>query len=113
MVGLFGFVVANCALGISSQFLGTLLRHHLVRRIGMISYGLYVWHKFVPLMIEDTLNACHAPALWYDLLLLGHSKGVLFGMTSVATSLALSFLVAELSWRLFESPINRLKRHFT
>ena len=113
MVGLFGFVVANCALGISSQFLGTLLRHHLVRRIGMISYGLYVWHKFVPLMIEDTLNACHAPALWNDLLLLGHSKGVLFGLTSVATSVALSFLVAELSWRLFESPINRLKRHFT
>ena len=113
MVGLFGLVVANCATGISAKLWGTWLRHRFVRRIGMISYGLYVWHKFVPLMIEDTLNACHAPALWYDLLLLGHSRGVLFGLTSVVVSVALSFLVAELSWRLFESPITRLKQHFT
>ena len=41
------------------------------------------------------------------------TEGVFFGLTSVATSVALSLIVAELSWRLFESPINRLKRHFT
>lgn len=113
MVGLFGFVVAKCASGISSPVLGALLRHYLVRRIGMISYGLYVWHKFVPRMIKDTLDSCHAPLSWYDWLLLGHSKGMFFGLTSVATSVVLSLIVADLSWRLFESPINRLKRHFT
>ena len=76
MVGMFGFVVAKCASGISSPVLGALLRHYLVRRIGMISYGFYVWHKFVPRMIKDTLDSCHAPFSWYDWLLLGHSKEV-------------------------------------
>ena len=97
MVGLFGFVVAKCASGISSPVLGALLRRFLVRRIGMISYGLYVWHKFVPRMIKDALDACHAPLSWYDWLLLGHSNGVFFGLTSVATSVASSVMMAELS----------------
>ena len=112
MVGLFGFVVARCASGVSSAWTGTFLRHHLIRRIGMISYGLYVWHKFVPLMVEGVLDFCHAPEVGYDLLVLGHTRGVFFGLTSLATSVALSIAVSELSWRLFESPINRLKRHF-
>lgn len=113
MVGLFGLVVARCASGVSSHLLGTLLRHHVVRRIGMISYGIYVWHKFVPLMVKGVLDSCHAPQSWHDLFLLGHAKGVFFGLTSVVTSIVLSLAVAELSWRLVESPINRFKRYFT
>ena len=112
MVALFGLVVARCATGVSSPAWGPLLRHAVLRRLGMVSYGLYVWHKFVPLMVEGLLDAIQASEVWYNVLLLGHAKGAFFGLSSVAVSVALSVLVAECSWRLFELPINRLKRHF-
>ena len=112
MVGLFGVVVARCAEGINTSMHGTFLRLRWVRRIGMISYGLYLWHKFVPLMVEGVLDHFHASDMWRNFLLLGHAKGVVFGLSSVVVSVGLSVLVAEMSWRIFELPINRLKRHF-
>jgi peptidoglycan/LPS O-acetylase OafA/YrhL len=66
-----------------------------VRHIGKISYGLYVYHFFVP----DALR------LFYAFPLGGMSRR-LFGLVFIA----ITFAVAELSWRFIEKPILALKR---
>jgi peptidoglycan/LPS O-acetylase OafA/YrhL len=66
--------------------------------IGTISYGLYVYHaiaqSFVDVLIESH-RVSRPPA-----------------ELRMVIEFGLSFLVAALSWRFFERPINRLKRYF-
>ncbi len=58
---------------------------------GKISYGIYLWHNFMP-----------ALAIW----LVGYKLGT---WTSAAFATLLTFLVAATSWILVESPLNSLK----
>lgn len=58
---------------------------------GKISYGIYLWHNFMPSL-----------AIW----LVGYSLGT---WTSAALATLLTFLVASTSWILVESPLNSLK----
>jgi peptidoglycan/LPS O-acetylase OafA/YrhL len=58
---------------------------------GKISYGLYLWHNFMP-----------ALAVW----LLGYNPGA---WTVAAFATLLTFAVAATSWKLVESPLNSLK----
>jgi len=58
---------------------------------GKISYGLYLWHNFMP-----------ALAVW----LWGHNPGT---WKLAAFSTLLTFIVAATSWKVFESPLNSLK----
>jgi peptidoglycan/LPS O-acetylase OafA/YrhL len=67
------------------------LRMPGLRRVGLISYGLYLVHQPVYQLI-GTLPVGHAQTLFHGLL-----------------ALALSLMLAALSWRYFESPI--LNRH--
>jgi peptidoglycan/LPS O-acetylase OafA/YrhL len=66
-----------------------------VRHVGKISYGLYVYHFFVP----------DAVRLLYPFPEGGASRR-LWGLAFIA----ISFAVAELSWRFLERPILALKR---
>jgi len=96
--------VAFCGLiyGASRRFtgpLGRLLEWKTFRYLGKISYGLYVYH---PLMLE------------LGIFLLG-----LAGVSLVRESwlvrllaVALTLVVASLSWRLMEKPFISLKRYF-
>jgi len=59
--------------------------------IGLISYGLYIWHLPILLGVEGHIQ----------------SKAVL-----TIVVLALSFTAAGVSWRLVEAPALRLKRRF-
>ena len=70
------------------------LRIRPVMFIGQISYGIYLYHQFVNYGLEQVL-----PPL----------RGSLVFAIKVSVSIAL----AAISWKLFESPINRLKRHFS
>jgi len=58
---------------------------------GKISYGLYLWHNFMP-----------ALTVW----LMGYDPGI---WVRAALGVALTFAVAATSWKLFESPLNTLK----
>jgi peptidoglycan/LPS O-acetylase OafA/YrhL len=62
-----------------------------LRHVGQISYGLYVYHYFLPQIAKAYFPALQAasPAL------------------RAAAYLAATFAVAELSWRLIERPVRR------
>lgn len=62
-----------------------------LRHIGQISYGLYVYHYFLPLIAKAYVPALYdAPAL---------PRALIY--------LAVSFAVAEVSWRTLERPLRR------
>jgi peptidoglycan/LPS O-acetylase OafA/YrhL len=77
------------------------LTNNVLRLIGKISYGMYVWHVLVIRVISNLLpppelESSHA--LWFD-----------YGILVFGTLIG-SLLVAALSWYVIESPILRLKR---
>jgi peptidoglycan/LPS O-acetylase OafA/YrhL len=81
---------------------GDFLEWRPLTHIGKISYGIYLFHFFIPWAVTATCG------------LLGFSAQEIFGyplllMINVVVLLALS----SLSWLYFESPINNLKRHFS
>lgn len=81
------------------KFMGKyILEHPFVVYSGKVSYGLYVFHLFIP-------------ALYYYLMSrLGvtvDNKYMAFGLMYL-----LCLGIAHLSWRLIESPINNMKRFF-
>lgn len=70
-----------------------------LRHVGKISYGLYVYHNFVPQTInENWFSGIHNP------IALRFSQFLVFGGISLG--------IAEISWRLIESPILNFKDRF-
>lgn len=80
---------------------GALIESRPLAYVGKISYGVYVFHFFIP-----------AATTW-----ICHRLGVSIGQTiSVEEYLVLNImallLISAISWHCFESPINNLKRFF-
>jgi peptidoglycan/LPS O-acetylase OafA/YrhL len=86
-----GLVVATCVR--SRQPLAPLMSHAWVRYVGTVSYGIYLLHMLLLNVVRRALP--------------GQGKPVLFVLT-----LALSILVAGLSYRYFESWFLKLKDRF-
>jgi peptidoglycan/LPS O-acetylase OafA/YrhL len=76
------------------------LRSDLLVRAGTISYTFYLLHLFVISVIRQSLGH----------LLLSH--WALNRTLQLTGSLAVTFVLAQISWRYFESPILRLKSRF-
>jgi peptidoglycan/LPS O-acetylase OafA/YrhL len=107
--GVVGFVAADLALAAAaaglvahtaygcSGWARSILEFRPLIYVGVISYGLYVFHEIVNGIVQPLL---HQSAL-------GKVTGLAAGL-----QLAVTFLVAALSWRFFERPINNLKRLF-
>jgi peptidoglycan/LPS O-acetylase OafA/YrhL len=93
------WVVATASRGFGGP-VGAILSSGPVSYLGKISYGIYVFHAFVPVFL-----------LW-----LGHRVGLEFTGEPRLLNLALvsvtTVVIAAASWRFFERPINELKRHF-
>jgi peptidoglycan/LPS O-acetylase OafA/YrhL len=68
-----------------------------VRHIGRISYGLYVYHYFVPQALDLLIPGFISP----------HSAAQ--KLTTAVIAAVVSWALAELSWRLIEQPALRLK----
>ncbi|WP_018343057.1 acyltransferase family protein [Cytophaga aurantiaca] len=76
-------------------WLGALLENETISFIGKISYGLYLYHMFIPHITSYYLN--QFSLAWYTMALINISVLMLF---------------AVLSWYIIEKPINDLKRYF-
>ncbi|MCJ2176977.1 acyltransferase family protein [Novosphingobium album (ex Hu et al. 2023)] len=70
----------------------------LARYLGKISYGIYLYHMFVRVLLQE-FSYPLAPSL----------MTVGFHMFAVGTLLTVA--LASLSWYVLEAPMNRLKRH--
>jgi peptidoglycan/LPS O-acetylase OafA/YrhL len=68
----------------------------LVKRLGQVSYGMYVYHMFALHIVRELLARFGIPTDW-SLFVLG---------------LLLTTIIAELSYRLYESPFLTLNKRF-
>ncbi|MFZ4763801.1 MAG: acyltransferase family protein [Roseimicrobium sp.] len=94
----FVWLVAVTARG-ATGWVGRLLEAPPLRYLGRISYGLYLYHMFVPYMTAIVFGK------------LGWEEPV-GTWPNFALHFTISLLVAALSERLLEAPFNRLKRFF-
>ena len=118
MALLFTWVVGRAATGFSG-LAGSILTWRPLLYTGTISYGIYVYHSFLWYIPHEKFNAWLAPRIggWFS----GGADGALaFLNTHFAQSgyglflprVIVTFLLAALSWRILEKPLNDLKRHF-
>jgi peptidoglycan/LPS O-acetylase OafA/YrhL len=89
-------VIAHCAHG-GSKWRARILEWKPLIYIGAISYGLYVYHELVTTVID---------------MLVDKKKLSLTRWGIITLKFAFTFLVAIVSWHIFEKPVNRLKRFF-
>jgi peptidoglycan/LPS O-acetylase OafA/YrhL len=92
-------IISISALG--SSILSPLLRLRPIRQIGKVSYGLYMYHFPVYVLVDMFLPR-----------LLGSGGQQLVGMATPATKVGVTLVLALLSWHLLEEPILRLKAFF-
>jgi peptidoglycan/LPS O-acetylase OafA/YrhL len=78
---------------------GALLECKPINYLGRISYGVYVLHAFMPVVLFYVLKITHIP-------LPEHS------VARFLVLVAMSIAAASISWHFLESPINNLKRYF-
>jgi peptidoglycan/LPS O-acetylase OafA/YrhL len=95
---IFAWLISSAGLGFEN-FAGKVLELKPLRYLGKITYGIYVYHYFPPLILVPLLNR-----FGYQLSIPSFENFVLSGLITIA--------VASVSWRWFEQPINNLKYHF-
>ena len=74
-----------------------LLTNRLVSRIGVVSYGIYLFHIYCLVVAEKVLA----------------KLGMTHGLAVFFLGYAVTYLVAELSYRFYETPFLRLKRRLS
>jgi peptidoglycan/LPS O-acetylase OafA/YrhL len=75
------------------RFVQTMLNLPLIRWIGALSYSLYVWHTFVPVLLHAAVPSLHRPF-------------------AAPAELAAAFMIAALSWYGLEKPAAALRHRF-
>lgn len=94
----FALLIYKAALGFSQPLIKTILSNRFLIYIGKISYGIYLFHNFIPYFYGFPFPQVFTGISLYFVQLIRFL--VLIG---IATS----------SWFLFERPLNDLKRYFT
>ena len=94
----FTALVSKSAEGFTGP-VGSLLRWSVLRYIGRISYGIYLFHFPALLLVARVCKRLHTP-----LPEVGPNRLAVAGIVTLS--------IAALSWHLFEGPVNRLKRFF-
>jgi peptidoglycan/LPS O-acetylase OafA/YrhL len=98
-VGIFcGAIVLRASEGFGG-LLGRWLELPWLRYIGKISYGVYVYHLFVPLLLSK---------LSFDIAQDPHQNT----MTGFIVYTMVTLFIAAISWHVMEKPINDMKRYF-
>jgi peptidoglycan/LPS O-acetylase OafA/YrhL len=106
-IGISGFALLSVALVAISQYHFPLLQRALtfrwLRLLGKYSYGIYVYHLMIFLWLGNLL--AHPATAYLRATLAGRILLMLIGM-------AAAFLVAKISYDLYESRFLRLKKYF-
>jgi peptidoglycan/LPS O-acetylase OafA/YrhL len=100
---LYSCLVLSSAIGSQSGSLSRVLTAKPLVRLGTVSYGVYVLHYFFVFLLG---------ALVPQLRPLSAVPTVARSFLLIVVGGGLSYGVAEVSWRLFEKPILRLKRRY-
>jgi peptidoglycan/LPS O-acetylase OafA/YrhL len=96
---LFACVIVLCVDRDARGAVVPLLASRAARRLGALSYGIYIFHFFVVLRLSSRLRDAFGP-------------GLLAFLASLASIALVSYCLADLSFRLLESPMLALKRYF-
>jgi peptidoglycan/LPS O-acetylase OafA/YrhL len=95
---IFTWLVSAAAIGFKNA-LGNILEFSPLKYLGKISYGIYVYHYFIPFFLASIFGffkiEYHTPSF-----------------TNFLLASVVSIAVATLSWHIFEFPINNLKAYF-
>lgn len=94
----YAWLIYEAARGIPGR-LGKILGARPLVYIGKISYGIYIYHVFMPAVAVFALGK------------FGFNPRHDFGLIAILT-VGLDLVVPVLSWQLIEQPINELKRFF-
>lgn len=107
----FGWLVWRASVGFTGR-VGRLLEWGPIAYLGKISYGIYVIHGFALFIWYWLLY--EAPIPGYRIFLRMHVPPEVYGHEAfrVAAMALITFTLAPLSWHLYESPLNNLKRYF-
>jgi peptidoglycan/LPS O-acetylase OafA/YrhL len=92
------WLISRASTGFEGK-IGSLLEWRPLVYIGTISYGVYLIHNFMPLIVPPVLRRLGLPA---------DSLALNFILMSLAT-----VCIAAVSWHFFERPVNNLKKHFS
>ena len=95
-------LVSDCAQNCRG-FVAEILALPLFVFVGRVSYGLYLFHNFMPHLVRAILDAAGSGTAEFDAL----SPGLRFGILGSGT-----LFLAVLSWILIEQPCLALKRSF-
>ena len=88
---------------------GWVLDNPVIRYLGKISYGLYVYHNFIPWL----LRCFKGEETEYPLAIsFSHLSWIHGGGLTFIIEFLLLVTIATASWFLFEKHINNLKRHY-
>jgi peptidoglycan/LPS O-acetylase OafA/YrhL len=105
-------LVHRASAGLSGK-MGSFLENKGLIYIGKISYGIYLYHNFIPALysklfakmgLEDRLIPFGGGHTFFPVV---HNKFIMFPLFFVTL-----MAVATLSWYFFEQPINNLKSRF-
>ncbi len=88
---------------------GLVLNNRFLQYLGKISYGLYIYHNFMPWI----LRCLTGREITYPLPIRSINMAWLNSpVHAFFAELALLVIISSLSWYFFERPINNLKRYF-
>lgn len=101
---LFGCIIAKIAFNTSrySERVIVILEKPVLNSIGKISYGIYIYHWVIFALIDAVNTKLHVVAV---------TQITSYGIFII--KLFLTLVVAQLSWKFIEAPINKLKDKFT
>ena len=94
----FAWLIHRASVGIGGAA-GSLLTWKPLLYLGQISYGLYLFHKFMSIIVPRAFGALRLPFPQEP-------------ATQALLMIALTIAVASVSWFVFERPINNLKKRF-
>lgn len=105
MVAIVSGGLVYCALNArEGGFLFKLLSNVVVMRFGKLCYGLYLFHHPIGVLVNEKILSQDG------FIFMGSYLPAV--IVSMSISLFISYVLAEASFRLFETPILNLKKHF-
>lgn len=98
---IFVWIVDRASIGFTG-IPGSVLEAKPIVYLGRISYGIYVFHNFMPVLVPRVLAATGVP----------NPTGRTGIIVNFVLFSAATVLTAAVSWTLLEGPLNSLKKHF-